>query len=44
MMGFAIFICIQKRTHGLIGSYQVNQKDLNFEKGPQDTRNDATKN
>ena len=35
---------IQKRTHGLIGSYYINQKDLTFKKGPQDTRNDATTN
>ena len=45
-MGFDIFTCIpliiQKRTHGLIDSYYINQKDLTFKKGPLDTRNDAT--
>ena len=32
------------KNYGLIGSYYINQKDLTFKKGPQDTRNDATTN
>ena len=48
MVGFEIFTCIpliiQKRTHGLIGSYYINQKNLIFKKRPLDTRNDATAN